>query len=198
MVLLLCLLFIQDARSAESLDQAGAILARVSGAKVRSFSTRDFGREQYSQARSILVPEARAPALLKAVREQLPAGFVAFIGTVDSLAEPPVEGAELVVAPGRDQFDILRVAAADAANYDMLTDDLIRELQTWHREFGIDIWQAETDSIGLDLQTVPEGVEAFARRVFIFCPDIVVQVAGKSSDLARYIRQEKRLLLWWD
>ncbi len=51
------------------------------------------------------------------------------------------------MAPGNDQFDILRVAASDAVNYDMLTEDLIRELRAWHRDFGIDIWrQAPTRS----------------------------------------------------
>ncbi len=68
-MLLLCLLFIQDARSAESLDQASAMVARVSGAKVRPYSTRDFGREKYVQAEVSSSRKPAAFALLKEVRD---------------------------------------------------------------------------------------------------------------------------------
>ena len=63
----------------------------------------------------------------------------------------PAEGVEVVVGPGKRQFDILRIAASDAANYDMETEDLIKVLEKWDRLYGIDIVAAETDTIQLTL-----------------------------------------------
>lgn len=184
--------------AADSLDAAAALLGSVSKAPVRQFSTRDFGREKYASARSVLVTERDAEHVLKAVRQQLPKGMIAFVGTVRSLAEPPVNGVEMVVAPGATQFDILRVAASDAVNYGMETEDLIRELQKWDAEFGIDIWQAQTDMIQIRLKRLPADVSAFAERVYKFCPDIVDQGVGSVNELARAIRKTREVGLWWD
>jgi hypothetical protein len=112
----------------DSLETAAAVLREKSKAEVRAFSTRDFGRAPFAGARSVLVPEGGAEALVRAVRAQLPPGYVAFVGTSRSLADRPAEGVEVVVGPGKSQFDILRIAASDAVNYDKQTEDLIRVL----------------------------------------------------------------------
>lgn len=180
------------------LDTAAAALARMTGAPVRPFSTRDFGRERYLGARSAIVPPKDAERLLGRVRAVIPAGTIAFVGVTNSLATPKPAGVELVVAPGKSQLDILRVAATDAVNYDLGTEDLLRELEAWDRELGIDIWQAETDTVQLRLRRLPADVGAFAARVYKFCPDAVDQGAGTVEALAAIIRKEKAIFLWWD
>jgi hypothetical protein len=181
-----------------TLEAAGELLAHESGRPVRKFSTRDFGREQFSGAQSVLVPEDRALELLDTVRARLGPGLVAFIGTQDSLADPPAVGVEVVVAPGDSQFDILRVAASDAINYDMGTEDLIRELQTWDHEFGIDIYAAQTDVVQMRLTKMPSDLKHFAGRVYEFCPDIVDQGTETVDKLAKYIADSQEVYLWWD
>ncbi|MGE3595966.1 MAG: DUF4253 domain-containing protein [Dehalococcoidia bacterium] len=190
----------------KALDQAAIELARVTEAPVRLYSTRDFGRERYAGARSVLLRPAesemqtlvRAYQLLLILRRDLPPGIIAFVGTTRSLTEPPAEGVEIVVAEGHDQFDILRVAATDAVNYDMDTEAVIRELEAWDREIGIDIWLAETDRVQMDIKTLPGDVPAFARRVYRFCPDIVDQADGSVEALAREIARDQVVGLWWD
>jgi hypothetical protein len=113
--------------------EAAAVLSQASHAVVRSYSTRDFGRECYTGAISVQVPERHA--------------------------DPPGVGVEVVIGPGSTQFDILRIAASDAVNYDKQTEDLVRVLQDWDRRFGIDIFAAETDTVQLKLTTIdPAGV----------------------------------------
>ncbi len=173
-------------------------MSEVSGQKIRSYSTQDFGRAMYTKGRSVLVKEGAAESVLAALRKRLPAGLISFVGVTRNLAEPKPHGVEIVVAEGRDQFDILRVAATDGTNYELGTEDLIKELKKWDREIGIDIWQAETDTIQIKLRSAPKDPLAFAKRVYKFCPDIVDQGVGSVKELAKVISREKAVFLWWD
>ena len=188
----------QACASPAQLETGAALLAQVAAAPVRSFSTTDFGREQHAGARSVLVPEAAAERLLVQVRQKLGPGLVAFVGVTNSLARPKPAGVELVVAEGRDQFDILRTAQTDGVNYDLDTEAIVKELQSWDREFGIDIWQAETDTVQLRLKTIPKDLASFAQRIHKFCPDVVDQGVGGVRALAKEIEKTKSVYLWWD
>lgn len=193
--------FLGNPASAQAPSKAnlGAILlSEVTGQPARAFSTQDFGREKYFKARSVLVPMKKAEALLPTLRERLPQGFVAFVGTMNSLAEPEPDGVELVVAEGADQFEILRVAATDGVNHGLTTEAIIAELRQWDRVLGIDIWQASTDVVSLRLKSLPKNVDAFSRRVYKFCPDIVDQGFGDVGKLTQHIATKKSVYLWWD
>lgn len=180
------------------LKEASALLHRISGAQVRPYSTRDFGRTPYSGAISALVDEAKAPAMLVALRKELPAGLLAFIGTTQSLTKPPAPGVELVIGQGNGPTDILHIAQTDAVNYGMSNEDLKRRLARWHQAYGIDIWQAETDTIQLRFIRLPPDLQSFAKEVYEFCPDIVDQGVGTQEALVQEIRNRKGLQLWWD
>jgi hypothetical protein len=184
--------------AADPLSSAVAVLEREAGQKSRPFSTRDFGRDNFKGPHSVLVPDEKAEALLWKIRRQTPPGVVAFIGTQRSLAEPRVEGTELVVADAKSQFDILRIAASDAVNYGKDTEDLVRALQSWDERYGIDIYAAQTDTIQLKLKSVPKDMKAFANEVYELCPDIVDQGVGDVEKLAAEIVATKAVYLWWD
>ena len=181
-----------------SLEEAGAYLAERSSQPLRPYSTQDFGRAEFHEARSVLVPESQAQALLGDVRSRLGPGLVAFIGTQNSLAKPRAKGVEVVVGCGASQFDILRIAASDAVNFDMVTEDLIRKLQAWDATLGVDIFHAETDTIQLRLKSLPADLLAFAQDVYEFCPDVVDQGVGSVQKLAEDIRTSGAVFLWWD
>ena len=182
----------------DPLSSAVAILEKEAGQKSRTFSTRDFGRDRFNGPHSVLVSDDRAEPLLWKIRRQTPPGIVAFIGTQRSLAEPPVEGTELVIAAAKSQFDILRIAASDAVNYGKETEDLVRILQSWDERYGIDIYAAQTDRIQLKLKSLPKDMKAFANEVYEFCPDIVDQGVGDVEKLAAEIAATKTIYLWWD
>ncbi|MCD2518311.1 DUF4253 domain-containing protein [Massilia sp. G4R7] len=186
------------AEPSKPLEQASTLLQRISGAHVRPYSTRDFGRDRYDGAISALVDETRAEAMLIALRNELPAGLVAFIGTTRSLTKPSARGVELVVGKGSGPLDILHIAQTDAVNYNMNNEDLKRRLARWHEAYGIDIWQAETDTIQLRFTRMPSNVQSFAKEVYKFCPDIVDQGAGSQKALEQDIQKRKGLYLWWD
>jgi len=177
---------------------AERILHEVTGAEVRPYSTRDFGREKYPAGRSVRIAEEGSEDLLDKVRRKLPAGLVAWTGAGRDHSVENSTGVELAIAPGRDQFDILRAAATDGANYSIQTEDIVKELQAWDREFGIDIWMAETDTVQMTLKRLPKDVKAFAKHLYKFCPDVVDQGVGSVAELARTIAKDKAVYLWWD
>ena len=179
-------------------EQASALLHRISGAPVRPYATRDFGRDPDGGAISVLVDESKAVAMLSALRKELPDGLVAFIGTTHSLANPPARGAELVIGRGSGPIDILHIAQTDAVNYNMSNEDLKRRLAAWHKVYGIDIWQAETDTIQLRFIRMPRDLQSFAKEVYEFCPDIVDQGVGTRKALEADIQKRNGLYLWWD
>lgn len=187
-----------QAKTISDLDAAGALLAKQSGQPLRSFSTRDFGRYKFHNARSVLVEPAMAGALVDRLRKQLAPGLVAFVGTGSSLANPPVQGTEVIVGKGASQLDIVRIAASDAINYGMGTEDLIRKLKQWDDAYGIDIYMADTDTIQLRLKRLPPDLPAFAKEVYAFCPDIVDQGVGSVEALEQAIRESREVYLWWD
>lgn len=181
-----------------TVDEAGALLARQTGQSIRRWSTRDFGRDRFAGARSVVVPESRADGALAAIRERLGKGLVAFIGTTHSLAEKAAEGSEIVVGPGTSQFDIVRIAASDAVNYDMVTEDLIKRLEAWDKAYGIDIFHAESDTIELRLLTLPKNMRKFAEELYAFCPDIVDQGTETVEALQKEVEKTSTVFLWWD
>lgn len=192
-------------------------LAELTGRSVRQYSTCDFGREKNEDCVSVVIeregmfdPRDRidqlealsrareeAETLVFEVRKFLPDGTVCFVGTT-SFPGNPVDGAEIVVGPGKSQFDILRHARTDAINYDMVTTDLIARLQKYDLQFGIDIYHAETDTVEFTLKSLPEDVNALAEELYDFCPDMVDQGHGSVEELEDDLRDSQRVCLWWD
>lgn len=175
-----------------------ALLAEVTGSEVRDFWTNDFGREKRQGGYSALVPEDEAEQMLLAVRRRLPTGYVAFVGTTRNLDDPGIKGVEVVIAPGHDQFDILHLAATDGINYGLDTDRIVTRLKAWDSQFGIDTWQAETDTVQMKIKSLPSDMDGFSERLYAFCPDIVDQGTGDLESLQRAIASDRAIFLWWD
>lgn len=197
-------------------------LATLSGLKVEDYSYVDFGREKNSNCIHVLIEETKtgnpfqavaarvggvfanqrarkdAEELMANARVKLPSDYVAFVGTTQWLGSFKPNGVELVVGPGESQFDIIRHAKSDACNYDMSTDDLIERLEKYHKEFGINITHAETDTIDIELLKLPESIEAFAEDLYDFCPDLIDQGCGSLPALVAEIKSSRKITLWWD
>lgn len=184
--------------TAMSLDAASTRLAELARRPLRPFATRDFGRDRNSEARSVLVPDDEAQSIVTELRAELGPGLLAFVGCTRSLADPPDEGSEVVIAHGNSQFDILRVAQSDAVNYGKETEDLIRKLEEYHSNYGIDIFHAETDTIEFRFTTMPSDLAEFCKDLYEFCPDIVDQGVGTVEELQNEIARTGTVFLWWD
>lgn len=177
---------------------AAQLLTQIYSNTVRMYSTFDFGRQQNPDCISIIVTHDTDITILLNLREKLKPGLVAFIGTTQWLGKEKNDGAEVVVCLGSSQFDILRIAQSDAINYGMKTEDLIEKLQDYDRNFGINIFHAETDTLEFELVSMPANLTSFAEDIYQFCPDIVNQGCGSISELIEIIKMTGQVSLWWD
>jgi hypothetical protein len=201
---------------------ASSLLASLSGLAVQDYCHCDFGRQRNPDCISVIVeekksanpfqavvglvdgifgnPRARKKALelMAELRRQLPAGLVAFVGTTRWLGDFKPDGVELVVGAGKSQMDIVRHARTDACNYDLSTEDLIERLSKYHASMGIDIIQAETDTIDFKILKLPSDLKALSEDLYEFCPDLVEQGCGSLDALAGQIKKEGSVCLWWD
>ena len=182
----------------EDLDAAGQWLAAAHGLSPRAYASYDLGRETDERCISVIVKPKRAESLLKDLRKRLGPGLIAFIGNSRWYGDEQPNGVELVVAPGESQFDILGIARSDAANYGLNTADLVARLRNYDQQFGIDIFQADLETVQFRLKTLPGDLQAFAKDLYDFCPDIVDQGCGSVDALANEIRRQKAVFLWWD
>lgn len=193
---LLLFLVIQDSIAEDT--KIKTIMESTFGVPVRDFSTYEFGRNKYEGAISIIIPEQDHKDSLFKIRNALPRGFLAFIGTTRNLSDEEIDGVELVAIETNDQFDILRAAQSNGLNFDITNEMVIAKLRSWDEKYGVNIWHAETDTIQLTLENLPSDLKSFANEVYKFCPDIIDQGSGNVSDISDYLQAEKAIYLWWD
>jgi hypothetical protein len=182
----------------DSVSAAREVLSAALHVQTRPYSTYEFGRAKDPNAVSFVIDQERAAEVLPRIRASLGPGLIAFLGTTRWLVDEQHEGVEVVVAQGASQFDILRTARSNAFNCDMGTGDLIRRLRKYDREHGIDIFQAETDTIQFRLKAMPADPAGFARDLYAFCPDTVDQGVGSVAALEAEFTRKKTVFLWWD
>lgn len=177
---------------------AAQLLTQTYNNSVRMYSTFDFGRQQNPDCLSTIVTCETDNTILLNLRKKLNPKLVAFIGTTQWLGKEKHDGVEVVVGLGSSQFDILRIAQSDAINYGMKTENLIEKLQEYDRNFGINIFHAETDTVEFEILSMSANLTSFAEDIYKFCPDIVNQGCGSISDLIEIIRMTGQVSLWWD
>lgn len=181
-----------------SLEKAAQTLSQITQQPVNNFSTFDFGREQNPTAKSVTIDNSKARDILKQIRAELEPGLIAFIGNTRNLASNKSRQAEIVIAEGKSQFDILKVARSDGINFGLETEDIITKLKTYDEHYGIDIFHAESDTIEFILKNTPKDLTAFCQDLYDFCPDIVEQGVNSIEALEEDIMMRGEVFLWWD
>ena len=181
-----------------SLEAVVQKLSEITQQTVNDYSTYDFGRQQETKAKSITVEEEIARSTLFKIRKEITPEIIAFIGTTRNYATNETRKAEIVVARGESQFDILRLAHTDAGNYGLSTEDIIAKLKIYDRSYGIDIFQAESDVVNFTLKNFPQDLTAFCQDLYEFCPDIVDQGVGSINKLKESVEILGEIYLWWD
>ncbi|MDP8223026.1 MAG: DUF4253 domain-containing protein [Candidatus Lernaella stagnicola] len=180
------------------IDDVTELLGLATALTPRPYFTHHHGEQKDESGISAVVPWRTAKQRLARLRVALPAGYVAYLtDPVFSRNYQSYETVELVIAPGRDPFDIARRGRTDAVNHELATEDIIARLRAIDEQFGIDPYLADADTVGFVLRRVPEDLPAFAQRLYDFCPDIVDQGAGSLEALAAGIGRTRDVILWW-
>jgi hypothetical protein len=175
------------------------ILERITGSKARNFASYDFGRRRNPNCVSVIVHAQQVGDFLETVRAELPQGLVAFIGINWGLCwitakTEEQSGYELVVGPGESQFDIFGLARPDENNYQ---HDIV-QLRKYNDEFGIDLFLVTSDEIAFQLLSKPTDLDAFAKDLLAYCPDLCADSEEPLQELRTHLENAKNISLWWD
>lgn len=123
--------------------------------------------------------EEAAHEILDTLQPQLPAEYMAFY------SERSVHGDnEIVVLKTSDQFDLVRLKATSAGNYDLDNIDIIVRLQQWQKLCRFRIVGAGHDWVIVEFETIPDDINAFSEEIYDFCPDTIDQHFGCFGDMA--------------
>ena len=72
----------------------------------------------------------------------------------------------------------IREAKTGAPNYGLDTEDIIGRLRQWQARCEFTVTGAERDAVDLKFETLPQDMDAFAKELYEFCPDLVDQGTG--------------------
>ena len=131
--------------------------------------------------------------------------YTVFIGTTNFLApindEDIKKGkrySELVITKKTTWDDVLRMAESDAINYGFETEDLINKIKEYDEKYGVNVSHAETDTVVLEFNKLPEDLGELTKDIYEFCPDIVDQGTGEINSIAESLEDTNSIFLWWD
>src|SRR6476620_7773975 len=77
-----------------------------------------------------------------------------------------------------DPFAAIREAETSAPNFDLDNAEIIDHLKQWQSLCSFVVKGAEGDRIEIEFTTLPNDMDAFARDLYDFCPDVVDQGTG--------------------
>jgi hypothetical protein len=178
-------------------DESVALQFRLSGSGPLARLTGTNEEFQTYEAGGLTVPigEKKALKTLFRLRETMgSAGYMIFIVERNFGYVPD----RLALIKGSDQFEILRIQGTNGINYDIGNDEVITRLKEWNAIYPLDIIGAGLDFVEAAFVKAPEDMEAFAGKVYEFCPDVVDQGTGTVKALAAQMRRSGALYLWWD
>jgi hypothetical protein len=182
-----------------SLDAAAEELGKMTGQPVRKYSNFDYGRQKDFRCRSVVLRSEDDPSeVAERLRPRIPLGYVIFVGTSRwREGAERLDGTEVVIGPGADQFDYLRLARTRGVNHGLDTEKISRRLARLNNDYGIEIVQAETDTVIFRFLKPPWNYTKVADEIYELCPDIVTRGTGTKEDLGEYLKTSAFVHLWW-
>ncbi len=121
-------------------------------------------------------------------------GYLVFISETNFGRKPDKVG----VVKTDDQFDLLRLQGTNGLNYDLTPKAVIEKLQGWEKRFPFKITGCGMDWVQAEFMRPPDDMDAFAKEVYDFCPDVVEQGTATVEALASEMKRANSLYLWWD
>jgi hypothetical protein len=89
----------------------------------------------------------------------------------------------LGIIKSTDQFDIVRVQKIESNKKKHSTEDIVKRLISWDKEFKFEITRAGDYWIDANFITKPADMNKFARELTKFCPEILNDGTGKIEDV---------------
>jgi hypothetical protein len=104
----------------------------------------------------------------------------------------------ITVIKGNNTYDILKIQGTEAANYQLDTKEIIAWLKERQKQASFVITGAGTDWLEARFIKPPTNMQAFARIVRSFAPDVIDPEKGTVDMLAVRIEKTNGFYLKWD
>lgn len=88
-----------------------------------------------------------------------------------------------------DPFAAVRAAGTAAPNFELTTDAIIAHLAQWQSLCDFTVKHAKHDTVEIEFGTLPQNMDAFARDLYEFCPDLVDQGTGCVHEMVEAIEE---------
>ncbi len=105
---------------------------------------------------------------------------------------------DIIIMPAIDQFDIINKMGTDGLNYEIYSDDIIKNMKEWHKEVGFEICVVDEDRVEAYMTKKPNDLKKFCSRVYEFCPDVIDQGYGTMEAMLEDIEASQYFWMWWD
>ncbi len=96
---------------------------------------------------------------------------------------PDMEGGKKKKRRVKSRFQPVVGAGTNGINHDLDNDDIVRTLDRWDKTYGIEISDVGADRVTVRFLSLPESLDALAREIHEFCPDVIDQGFGVLDDL---------------
>jgi hypothetical protein len=104
----------------------------------------------------------------------------------------------ITVIKGNSTYDILRIQGTEASNYHLDTKEIITWLKEQQKLASFVITGAGTDWLEARFIKPPTNMQAFARIVRSFAPDVIDPEKGTDDKLAEHMEKMNGFYLKWD
>jgi hypothetical protein len=178
--------------------QEGLLLEiKAVGRNLRQLEGTDSGGDRAKTAGvTIDVPHDRAASVVRNLQELAPPGHFAFVSERHfGFGGDPDQVSMMKAA---DPYEVILAMGTNGWNYDISPQMVITRLREWEGRYGLVFRGIAFDWVEAEFKTQPPDMQAFAREVCQFCPDVVDQGTETVEALAAEMKSGIGVYLWWD
>jgi hypothetical protein len=169
----------------------------AAGSNMRQLEGIDAGGQPFMAAGvTIDVPQSEAPQRVRDLQASMPGGYLAFLSEMNFGIEGMPDQVSVLRASA--PYDALEVMGTNGWNYGISPQDVIARLEKWDAEYGLTLRGVGFDWVEAEFRRQPRDMDAFAREVYRFCPDVVEQGTETVEALAAEMERSNTVYLWWD
>jgi hypothetical protein len=104
----------------------------------------------------------------------------------------------LAALPTRDKYKVISYVGTEGRGHDLGTREIIRWLRKLEASQPLLLTGIGGDFLAGTFLGPVKKPEQLAEQIYEICPDIVDQGCGTVQELAKELRTQRRLFLWWD
>ena len=183
--------------SATGLPESLVLEAKKQGDELRRLEgINDEGDPTQLAGVTIDIPHRDSLEAAKALQEAAPPGYFAFVSERNFGFGG--EGDWVSVMKAADPYEVILAMGTNGWNYDISPAMVASRLKEWDERFGLVFRGIGFDWLEAEFKTPPADMQAFAEEVYKFCPDVVDQGTDTVEALAREMKSENMVYLWWD